>query len=71
MIIEESTLVIAARRIVACERDLRHTLSAGQMRDLLMDNTRWDRPMIEQVVASLTSGHGVGAFTLAEARRKS
>lgn len=39
--------------LAACERDLHRILSDGECRDLLTDNTPWDREVIFEVVKAL------------------
>lgn len=43
-----------ARALIAkCETDLGRTLSGGERRDLLKDNTTWDSEFVAAVVAEL------------------
>lgn len=43
-----------ARKLIAnCERDLNRALSSGECRDLLMDNTRWERAEIVAIVDTI------------------
>jgi hypothetical protein len=46
-------LNVARRLIERAEADLDCTLTNGQRRDLLMDNTAWDRSFIVECVAYL------------------
>lgn len=67
----EAELKRAATRIVDCEIDLKRYLNQGEQRDLLKDNfDDWSSDKCDNVVASLNVGHGVGAFHLAEQRRR-
>jgi hypothetical protein len=48
-------LRLACRLIERAEKDLRHKLTDGERRDLLMDNTEWDSAFVAQVVANVGS----------------
>lgn len=46
--------IAKARSIISrCETDLARTLSDGERRDLLVDNTSWGRATIVAVVSAL------------------
>lgn len=47
---DDGKLNYAAHLIERCEADLGYTLSAGQRRDLLKDNTPWDDEFIAACV---------------------
>jgi len=49
----DGKLNYAADMIARCEADLGRTLSVGERRDLLKDNTDWDRKFVARCVAWL------------------
>lgn len=51
----EKKLAKACDFIGLCEADLGRKLSAGELRDLLIDNFQWDHEVIVVVVAELGS----------------
>jgi hypothetical protein len=53
--VDDGRLNWAAHLIDKAEADLHRTLSAGERRDLLADNTKWDRDFIHRAVDYLTS----------------
>lgn len=65
----EPDYIRASQIIAKCERDLRRILSHGEQRDLLADNSEWSGERIFAIVEALNMTWGVGAFSLAEARR--
>lgn len=49
----ETSLETATRLIVAAQRDIGRTLTGGERRDLLKDNTPWTPATIAAIVAIL------------------
>lgn len=69
MMLEESDIKKAAELFVQVERDLGRPLTS-HIGDLFADNFDWSVEKCMEMKKSLMSGHGVGAFHLAEARAK-
>lgn len=53
-----SDVIIATNLISACEHDLGRVLSAGEMRDLVMDNTDWRSDRVRQAVKDFHDATG-------------
>jgi hypothetical protein len=53
--VDDGRLNWAAHLIDKAEADLHRTLSTGERRDLLMDNTKWDRDFIHRAVDYLST----------------